>query len=79
MNEQELRAIVRAAIARHAGVPEPMNPPRPSPASSVTVPAEWRAHASHGLYASVVNPSDACVIEPAVPCNHCNYCRSHGH
>jgi hypothetical protein len=22
---------------------------------------------------------EACVIEPDVTCNHCGYCRSHGH
>jgi threonine dehydrogenase-like Zn-dependent dehydrogenase len=26
-----------------------------------------------------VNPGDACVIEPSVPCDHCGYCKSHGH
>jgi len=77
MDEQNLRAIVRAAIARHAGTPPaatdvPSRPPVPGA-------SDWRAHSSHTLYASLVNPSDACMIEPAVPCNHCNYCKSHGH
>lgn len=36
-------------------------------------------HSSHVLYAGLVNVSDVCVIEPAVPCDHCGYCKSHGH
>ena len=80
MDEQELRTIVRAAIARHTGTGElptarpPVPGARPAPTSG-----EWRGHASHILYASLVNTSEACLIEPAVPCNHCNYCKSHGH
>lgn len=36
-------------------------------------------HSSHALYAGLVNVSDACVIEPAVQCDHCGFCKSHGH
>jgi threonine dehydrogenase-like Zn-dependent dehydrogenase len=31
------------------------------------------------MYMTVVNVGDACVIEPGVTCNHCGYCKSHGH
>ena len=31
------------------------------------------------MYLTVVNTGDACVIEPRVTCNHCGYCKSHGH
>jgi hypothetical protein len=36
-------------------------------------------HASHAVYVTLVNTGDSCVIEPHVPCTHCNYCKSHGH
>ena len=38
-----------------------------------------QGHASHAVYVTVVNAGDSCVIEPDVPCNHCDYCKSHGH
>jgi hypothetical protein len=66
MTEQELRALVRQAIARHAG-------------SSTLVPSHPAP--SHWLFA-VPSGADAdgpCIIEPAVMCNHCGYCKSMGH
>jgi hypothetical protein len=73
MTEQELRALVRDAIARQAG--------RASETATPPPPATLRQHASHGLF---VLPAGAdtdgpCLIEPAVPCNHCGYCKSYGH
>ena len=75
MTDQELRALVRDAVARHLGhgVPSLAAAARPAPAVAAAV------HPSHAVYLSVVNTTDACVIEPSVPCNHCNYCKSHGH
>jgi hypothetical protein len=69
MTEQDLRAIVRAAITRQAGR-EPAPPPVP-----------LRAHASHGVFPLSRGSDDdgLCVIEPAVRCNHCGYCLSYGH
>jgi hypothetical protein len=72
MTEQELRALVREAIARHTGATG-------APSDQPLVP--FRAHPSHGLLpvtdgASADGP---CIIEPAVPCNHCGYCKSYGH
>ena len=78
MNEQELRRIVRDAIARHVEQSVALratNPPPPMPFTMA------RQHASHALFA-VPAGSDtggACVIEPAVACNHCGYCKSYGH
>jgi threonine dehydrogenase-like Zn-dependent dehydrogenase len=74
MNDSELRALVREAVERHLGrgAGQVSPPAAPSPVSI-------GQHPSHGIYLAVVNTSDACVIEPSVPCNHCNYCRSHGH
>lgn len=81
MNEEQLRALVREAIARHVGQP-------PSAASSHLVgPAPSSAarssnagHPSHGLFVlAAANDSGACIIEPSVSCNHCGYCKSMGH
>ena len=80
MREQELRALVRDAIARHLGDPgEPPVARVDSATASIEAPSMSRDHASHAVYINIVNPDNACVIEPNVACNHCNYCRSHGH
>jgi len=73
MTEQELRALVRDAIARQAGVV--------TATASAPQATMLRQHASHGLF---VLPAGAdtdgpCLIEPAVQCNHCGYCKSYGH
>jgi hypothetical protein len=74
MTDQELRALVRDAVVRHMS--------RSAPAPSAPVPALLQqapgVHASHAMYL-IVNTTDACVIEPSVTCNHCGYCKSHGH
>ena len=75
MNEQELRALVRAAIIAQRGGDR-----HGQPAASVPFPMV-RQHASHALF---VLPAGAdtdgpCLIEPAVQCNHCGYCKSYGH
>ena len=77
MNEQELRAMIRDAVARHMGGGGSLPAAMPSP--PVVPLAIAGPHPSHGLYISVVNTTDACVIEPSVSCDHCGYCKSHGH
>ncbi|HXD17138.1 MAG TPA: hypothetical protein VN654_08975 [Vicinamibacterales bacterium] len=70
MTEQELRQIVRDAIARTRGrSANPVNPLNPD------------AHASHAMFlvASGADQEGPCIIEPAVPCTHCGYCKSLGH
>lgn len=73
MNEDAIRAIVRDALARHFSVP------RGGSLAPAGVPLAW--YASHARYAVVSGEeSDGpCLIEPAVRCNHCAYCQSHGH
>jgi hypothetical protein len=78
MTEQELRSIVRDAIARHAAVTGAVSTAAPRPPLPFSV---VRQHASHALF-SVPAGADSggpCVIEPAVSCNHCGYCKSYGH
>jgi|SoiMethySBSTD1v2_1073268.scaffolds.fasta_scaffold2054458_2 hypothetical protein len=82
MNEDQLRTLVRAAVAKHLGrsAPPPASFPGPAalaPSHAATIIAA--PHASHAVYLALVNTSEACVIEPDVPCTHCNYCKSHGH
>jgi hypothetical protein len=69
MNEEVLRAMVRESIARHLGA-------RPAPPGSV--PVSFATDPSHARYA-LPESGGACLIEPAVACNHCGYCQSHGH
>jgi hypothetical protein len=76
MNDQELRAIVREAIARHSA--------STTTGSRAMAPAPFtvvRQHASHALFAvpAGADTEGPCIIEPAVQCNHCGYCKSYGH
>ena len=36
-------------------------------------------HFSHAVYAIAREDEGPCIIEPSVPCTHCDYCKSHGH
>jgi hypothetical protein len=74
LTEAELRALVREAVARHAGRREQATvvPEQPAPFHT--------SHVSHVRLALVSgDPDGACLIEPAVRCNHCGYCQSYGH
>ena len=85
MTEQELRALVREALIRHVGASTPH-----VGASSTLVGASLshagarvplRLHPSHSVF-SLPDGSTTdgpCLIEPAVTCNHCGYCKSYGH
>ena len=80
MTDQELRALVREAVARHLGRGAPGGERVEQPGAPSALPSHPRsAHPSQHLYLTIVNAGDACVIEPAVTCDHCGYCRSHGH
>ena len=74
MNDQELRSLVREAVARHLS----RSAPAPSAPVRALVQHADGAHPSHAMYL-IVNSTDSCVIEPSVTCNHCGYCKSHGH
>jgi hypothetical protein len=75
VNKDELRALARQIVADRLR-------DRSSATDTPLVPqpvAIWSDHSSHAVYVTIVNPGSACVIEPDVPCTHCNYCKSHGH
>ena len=77
MNEDELRALVRQAIQRNLNVSEP---------EAIRLKADTTgAHSgsvslSFGQYRLERAADDTmCLIEPAVRCNHCGFCKCHGH
>lgn len=86
MDEQQVRALVRQAIDRHLGPPGapsgPVSaapPPRPH---GVAAPSLGRPDGdiSHARFHLVRPPGEVeCLIEPAVPCNHCGFCQCYGH
>jgi hypothetical protein len=76
MTDEELRALVRDAIARHlGGASQPVAPGTPAPAPL------WRAHPSFGRFLIPRGEDEGgpCIIEPSVHCNHCGFCQSFGH
>jgi len=76
MTDEELRAMIRESIARHAARPDHSVALRPGQDR-----AAFAAHASH-LQLPLIRGGDgdgACIIEPAVRCNHCGFCLSYGH
>ena len=76
MTEQELRALIRDAIAK-AGVGAPAGALVGSPKAGPHAPA---GHSSHALFTLPPgDPDGRCMIEPGVACNRCGYCKSYGH
>ena len=80
MTEQELRALVREAIAQTSGARSGA-----APVGRATVPAgagvpHVTGHSSHAMFTLAPgDPEGRCMIEPGVACNHCGYCKSYGH
>lgn len=74
MTEQELRALVRDALARHTTG-------RIDDASDAARIPVLRLHPSHGLFtlSDGADTDGPCLIEPSVMCTHCGYCKSYGH
>jgi hypothetical protein len=72
ISDQELRTLVRDAIARHTGKPATAGP-------ATALPLAFHGQASHARFVLPASEDGQCVIEPAVRCNHCGYCLSYGH
>jgi hypothetical protein len=89
VNEAQVRALVREALARHLGegrVGMEGRAGSPSPALSASSPcatsvAAWKTHLSHGRFIALAptDPDAPCVVEPQVTCHHCGFCQSYGH
>ena len=80
MTEQQRQALIRDALHRRLAARGLLPSSVHGTESSDTAPAvNVQQHISHHVYVTLVNDSDACVIEPSVPCTHCNYCKSHGY
>jgi len=69
MTDEEIRTVVRQVLAARAGAPAQARA------------SAGQLHASFARLHMVVptEPGSPCVIEPAVTCNNCGYCLSHGH
>jgi hypothetical protein len=82
VTEQELRALVRQAVAHHLGARQPTAGPAPTaPGPHVPLPGPplQRLHPSQALFMLPADPAGACLIEPAVSCTHCGFCKTYGH
>jgi hypothetical protein len=78
MNDDELRLLIRAAIQRHMGDAPSAPVARLQPETTAVV--ELPVSISFGQYRLDRAPGDtSCLIEPAVQCNHCGFCKCHGH
>ena len=68
--------MIRDSIARQAGSSGSARQSGGAPDAA----AAFGAHVSHLLFPLVRGDDDgACLIEPAVRCNHCGFCLSYGH
>ena len=86
MNDDELRQLIRAAIERHTGIASPVSDSTRAPAGELRRDAafgggpETTVSISFGQYRLERAAGDtSCLIEPAVQCNHCGFCKCHGH
>jgi hypothetical protein len=83
VNEAELRALIRESVARHLGdsrgeATRPFLPPARAGASAVHAGPSG-SHPSQVIYVTLTSAGEACLIEPAVTCTHCGYCKTHGY
>jgi hypothetical protein len=78
MTDTELREMIRESIARHVA---PSAPSSLGPGTARDAVAVLQGHSSHARLPLSRGADDdgACIIEPAVRCNHCGFCVSFGH
>lgn len=93
MNDDELRALIRAAIQKHTSAASSSDAQSDFASDFAReIPGELRRDRllaqyqpqpisiSFGQY-QIERPAaeTECLIEPAVQCNHCGFCKCHGH
>jgi hypothetical protein len=78
MTEEDLREMIRESIARHVA---PLAPSAIGHRASPDSVGVLQMHSSHARLPLSRGSDDdgACIIEPAVRCNHCGFCLSFGH
>jgi hypothetical protein len=78
VSDAELREMIRDVIASRAS--RAALDASAVVSSGLSPAGEAGAHASHARFALTRGGDDgACLIEPAVRCNHCGFCLSFGH
>jgi hypothetical protein len=83
MTDEELRSLVRAAVARHLASQSGEADPASAGAGVSSAPGLQRSglSAHPGFYRYALprdDNDDSCLIEPRVRCTHCGFCQSHG-
>lgn len=78
MDEQQLRTLVRDAIARHLG-PAPSTGAAPVPAVPLASGAVFEPIAVARFHVARPAGEVECIIEPTVACSHCGHCLCYGH
>jgi hypothetical protein len=81
MTDDDIRAVVRDAIARHVHADAKIltGPVAPGGGGANRESDAEHRHSSHALFVLEGDADGACLIEPAVRCTHCGYCQSLGH
>lgn len=82
MNDDEIRSLIRSAIQKHMGGAGEvrLKPDATGTGPDTTGVLELPVSISFGQYQLERSAGDtSCLIEPAVQCNHCGFCKCHGH
>ena len=80
MNDEELRSLIRAAVQKHMSASAPEFPQELRRDAAFGGGPQTTVSISFGQYQLERAAGDtSCLIEPAVQCNHCGFCKCHGH
>ncbi len=79
MNDDELRGLIRAAIQRHMRPAASTSAPESEPIRLKPDPTGVPSLSFAQYQLGRPDGDTTCVVEPAVQCNHCGFCKCHGH